>query len=75
MPLALAAPGETMLVIRVTSTDVKLRKHLEDIGIVSGAELTPLSYSDGNMIVRVHDSRIALNSDVAKNIIVGKRPA
>ena len=74
MPLAFAAPGETMLVIRVTSPDVKLRKHLEDIGIVSGAELTPLSYSDGNMIVRVHDSRIALNSDVAKNIIVGKRP-
>ena len=74
MPLAQAPQGETMLVIRVASADVKLRKHLENLGIMSGAELTPLSFSEGNMIVRVHDSRIAIDRDVAKNIIVTKRP-
>lgn len=74
MPLAQAAPGETMLVIRVTA-DIKTRKHLEDLGIMTGAELTPIEYADGNMIVRVHNSRIALNRDVVKNIIVGRRPA
>ena len=74
MPLAQAPQGETMLVIRVASADVKLRKHLENLGIMSGAELTPLSFSEGNMIVRVHDSRIAIDRDVAKNIIVAKRP-
>ena len=75
MPLAQAPQGETMLVIRVASSDVKLRKHLENLGIMSGAELTPLSFSEGNMIVRVHDSRIAIDRDVANNIIVSKRPA
>lgn len=73
MPLVKAPPGESMTVIRVAA-DVKTRRHLENLGIMSGAELTPLSYSDGNMIVRVHDSRIALDRDIAQNIIVRKSP-
>ncbi|MDE7373421.1 MAG: ferrous iron transport protein A [Clostridia bacterium] len=74
MPLGQAPQGETMLVIRVAA-DGKTRRHLENLGIMTGTELTPLSYADGNMIVRVRDSRIALNSDVANNIIVRKRPS
>lgn len=74
MSLIQASKGETMLVIRVAA-EPKLRKHLENLGIMTGAELTPLSYSDGNMIVRVHDSRIAINRELAENIIVGRRPA
>lgn len=74
MPLCQAPQGETMLVIRLASADVKLRKHLENLGITAGAELTPLALSEGNMIVRVHDSRIAIDRDVAQNIIVTKRP-
>ncbi|MCH5166012.1 MAG: ferrous iron transport protein A [Clostridiales bacterium] len=73
MSLSQASAGESMLVIRVAA-DAKTRRHLENLGIMTGAELTPLSFSEGNMIVRVHDSRIAINSDVAQNIIVGKRP-
>ena len=73
MPLFMAREGETMLVIRVAA-EPKTRKHLENLGIMTGAELTPLSFSDGNMIVRVHDSRIALNKELAKSIIVGRRP-
>ena len=73
MPLAQASIGESMLVVRV-SADGKTRRHLQDLGITSGAELTPLSLADGNMIVRVHDARIAINSDLARSIIVTKRP-
>lgn len=74
MPLAQAPQGEKLLVIRVASADVKLRKHLENLGIRAGAELTPLALSEGNMILRVHDSRIAIDREVAQNIIVTKRP-
>ncbi|MBD5131001.1 MAG: ferrous iron transport protein A [Clostridiales bacterium] len=73
MSLSQTAAGESMMVVRVEA-DTKTRKHLENLGIMSGAELTPLSFSDGNMIVRVHDARIALNSDIASHIIVRKRP-
>ncbi len=73
MPLDKAPQGETMMVVRVAA-DAKTRRHLENLGIMSGAELTALAFSDGNMIVRVHDSRIAINRDVAENILVRKRP-
>lgn len=73
MPLAQAPQGESMSVIRVIG-DFKTRRHLENLGIMSGAELTKLSVSDWNMIVRVRDSRIALNRDMAENILVRKSP-
>ncbi|MCH5155090.1 MAG: ferrous iron transport protein A [Clostridiales bacterium] len=74
MPLIEAREGETMLVIRVAA-EPKVRKHLENLGIMTGALLTPLSHSDGNMIVRVHDSRIAINRELAQSIHVGRRPS
>lgn len=72
MPLAQAQTGEAMLVVRIAA-DQKTRKHLQNLGIISGAELTPLSFADGNMIVRVRDSRIALDRDLAQSILVRKR--
>ena len=52
MSLIQAPQGESITVVRVAA-DEKTRKHLQDLGIVSGAQLTPLSFSDGSMIVRV----------------------
>ena len=71
MSLAQVGAGESMLVVRVAA-DPKTRRHLQNLGIMTGAELTPLSFSEGNMIVRVHDSRIALDSNLAQSIIVNK---
>lgn len=71
MSLIQAPQGESITVVRVAA-DEKTRKHLQDLGIVSGAQLTPLSFSNGSMIVRVRDSRIAVNRDIAENIIVRK---
>lgn len=73
MSLAQAPQGESMTVVRVAA-DAKTRRHLENLGIMTGAEFTKLSVSDGNMIVRVHDSRIALNRDLAEAIVVRKSP-
>ena len=74
MSLDSAPQGEKMLVVRVAA-DGKTRRHLENLGIMSGAEVTPLSFGEGNLIVRVHDSRIALNNELAQNILVRKCPA
>ena len=77
MSLIQAPQGESITVVRVAA-DEKTRKHLQDLGIMSGAQLTPLSFSDGSMIVRVRDSRIGAdeiiypNRDIAENIIVRK---
>ncbi len=73
MSLDTAPQGESMLVIRVAA-DGKTRRHLENLGIMSGAEVMPVARNDGNTIVRVHDSRIALNRETANGILVRKMP-
>ena len=42
MSLTQAAMGESVLVVRV-SADGSIRRRLQDLGITTGAELTPLS--------------------------------
>ena len=74
MSLSQAPQGEAMLVTRV-AVDEKMRRHLGNLGILAGSELIPLSHSDGSMIVRVHDARIAIDSAVAENILVRKMPS
>lgn len=74
MPLDKAPHGQTMTVVRVAA-DGKTRRHLENLGIMTGAQLTPLALSDGNMILRVHDSRIAINKELAETILVRSMPA
>ena len=72
MPLVLAPQGEQLRIVRVAG-DQKICHHLENLGITSGTDITLLSQDGGNMIIRVHDSRLALDRNVARSIIV--RPA
>ncbi len=72
MPLFLAPQGETMQVVKI-SADAKLCRHLEDLGIVPNCDITLLSFSNGNTIVRVHDTRLALDRNVARSIFVRQK--
>lgn len=69
MPIVFAPQGENLRVIRVLADD-KTKKHLENLGITVGAELTVLSVSGGSVIVMVKDSRLALDKGVASKILV-----
>ncbi len=69
MPLVYAEPGEENIIQRVGgSTEVK--RHLEDLGFVVGGKVTLLSQLGGNVIVRVKESRLALNEDMARRIMI-----
>ena len=57
-------PGETEEEFEET------RRFLENLGFVTGAVVTVVSTISGNMIVNVKDSRIAVNQDMAKKIMV-----
>ncbi len=74
MPLVLAPQGETMQIVKIAANS-KVCRHLGDLGIVAGAEIVLLSDSNGNMIVRVNDSRLALDSSVARSIVVRQKSA
>lgn len=69
MPLIMAPQGESMKIVRVAG-DPSVSRRLEDLGIVSGAEITLLSHGNGSLIVKVHDSRLALDGHIARSILV-----
>ncbi|MDR0592096.1 MAG: ferrous iron transport protein A [Bifidobacteriaceae bacterium] len=49
----------------------RLRRNLEDLGFVAGAEVTVVRRLRGDVIVRVGDSRIAIGQSCAQSIITG----
>ena len=69
LPLPVASPGEEN-VIRKIGGSAEVKKHLEDLGFVVGGTVTVLSRLGGNVIVRVKESRIALNEDLSKKIMI-----
>ncbi|HIX49746.1 MAG TPA: ferrous iron transport protein A [Candidatus Borkfalkia faecavium] len=68
MPLPIAPVGEELIVKKILLGE-RERRHFESLGIAVGAQLQLLS-SEGAVIVRVKDGRLALNRDVAMKIIV-----
>ena len=69
MPLNVAEPGEENIIRKIGgSPDVK--KHLEDLGFVVGGAVTLVTVLNGNVIVSVKDTRIALDADMARRIMI-----
>ncbi len=69
MPLALAKPGETCTIRRVTGKD-EVRQHLAELGFVVEGRVTVVSQLGGNLILQVKDSRVALDKNMAARILV-----
>ncbi len=69
MPLTLASIGESLIIQRVGgNTDT--RRFLENLGFLSGTKITVLSSNRGNVIVHIRESRVAINEDMARNIMI-----
>ena len=69
MPLSMVKPGETNTIKKVGGKE-ETRKFLENLGFVTGGEVTVVSELEGNLIVNVKDSRVALGKDMANKIMV-----
>ena len=69
MPLTFAEPGEANIVKRVGGND-EVRKHLADLGFVVGSVVAVVTSMNGNVIVNVKDSRIAISEEMARRIMV-----
>ena len=68
-PIAMASVGEKVVIRKITG-DEKVRQHLAELGFVVDEEVTVLSASEGNLIVKVKDARIALGMGMANRILV-----
>ncbi len=69
MPLTMARTGEANIIKKVGGRE-ETRRFLENLGFVSGGNVTVVSQIGGNMIVNVKESRVAINRDMANKIIV-----
>jgi len=69
MPLNVAQPGEENIIRKIGGSP-EVKKHLEDLGFVVGGTVTMLSVLNGNVIVNVKGTRIALNADMARRIMI-----
>ena len=67
MPLTMATMGE--VIVKVGGNE-ETRRFLENLGFVAGTEITVVSSIGGNLIVNVKDSRIAVNEDMARHIVI-----
>ena len=69
MPLTMLNIGETGEIKRIGGNE-EIRRFLNNLGFVVGAEVSVVSAIGGNVIVNIKDSRVAINEDMAKRIMV-----
>lgn len=69
MPLTMAKAGEANIIKKVGGKE-ETRRFLENLGFVIGGLVTVISEINGNMIVNVKESRVAINKDMANKIMV-----
>ncbi len=68
-PLTMAKAGETVRIRKISGRD-EVRQHLAELGFVVDSDVTVISELDGNLIVLVKNSRIALDKTMASRILI-----
>ena len=69
MPLTMVGDGEEFLIKKISGKD-EVRRFLENLGLVAGAQVSLVSKISGNVIVQIKDSRVAISKEMAQKIIV-----
>ena len=69
LPLSMASQGEPRTIKKIGGKQ-ETKKFLETLGFVVGGTVTVVSEINGNMIVNVKDSRVAIGKDMANKIMV-----
>lgn len=69
VPLIFANSGDS-LIIKKVGGNRDTKKHLENLGFVIGGEISVISENDGDLIVSVKESRVAVSREMAEKIMV-----
>ncbi len=69
MPLSMAETGKMNRIRKVGGRE-ETRRFLESLGFVAGGFVTVISEINGNLIVNVKESRVAIDKELAKKIMV-----
>lgn len=69
MLLSMINDNEIKSIIKINGRDEQ-KRFLESLGFVEGAEVSVVNKIDGNVIVNIKESRVAISKAVANKIIV-----
>ena len=69
MPLTMIGPGVSARIRRIGGND-ETRRFLGSLGFVSGSDVEVLNMLGESVIVKIKDSRVALNADMARHILI-----
>ena len=69
LPLTFVKTGDIVKIMKVSGKD-DTKRHLNDLGFVEGAVLTVISSHNGDVILNVKDSRLALTREVADKVMI-----
>ena len=69
MPLSMAGVGQEIRIRKIGGQD-ETRRFLESLGFVMGGFVTVVSEINGNLIVKVKDSLVAISKEMANKIMI-----
>jgi len=69
IPLVVADRGEEQIIKKIGGND-DTKRHLENLGFTVGGTVTIINSLNGNVIVKVKESRIAIDENLARRIMV-----
>ncbi|MEI3199618.1 MAG: FeoA family protein [Lachnospiraceae bacterium] len=69
MPLTMAKAGEKNTIKKIGGKE-DVRRFLETLGFVVGSDVTVVSENNGNVIVNIKESRVAISKEMANKIMV-----
>ena len=69
IPLNYANPGEESVIQKIGGNP-EVKKHLENLGFVVGSTATVITSLNGNVIVKVKESRVAIDEEMARKIMI-----
>ncbi|MGI6172466.1 MAG: FeoA family protein [Christensenellales bacterium] len=69
IPLSYANTDEDNVIRRIGGSP-EVKKRLEDLGFVVGGNVRLIASLNGNVIVKVKESRVAINDELARKIMV-----
>lgn len=68
MPLIFAKENQILTILKIL-VDEKTRRHLENLGLVRNQQIELLTNAN-NIIIKVKETRLALNKELASKILV-----
>lgn len=69
MPLSLSPVGSIVTIKAIKGKD-ETRRFLESLGFVVGGSVTVVTEMNGNLIVNVKESRVAISKSMANRVMV-----